>query len=69
MYNYKKFIYMYVKFLIRNKIDLNKNDRSCSIFAANLLSNYVSKLCSVSANLLSDSVNRFCLISAASLFV
>jgi len=34
---------MYIKFLIR-KIDLNENDRSYSVFAANLQSNYVSTL-------------------------
>ena len=37
---------MYVKFLIDRsyKVDLNENDRSCSVFAANLLSSYVSRL-------------------------
>ena len=52
-------MYVYAKFLIRNQVDLNENDRSCLVSAANLLSSYVSKLCSVSAhNLLSDYVSR-----------
>ena len=58
---------MYAKFLIRNQVDLNENDRSCSVFAANLLS-YISRLCMVFArNLLLDYINKLCSIFISNL--
>jgi len=36
---------MYTKWLIRNQVDLNKNDRFYSIFAINLLVKHISRFC------------------------